>query len=247
MPLYRKLHTKIIDSFDFAEMPDDFCRVFWMLLIVVADSEGRAIDSPSWVRSKMFPLREDVQDGQIERALSWLAGRGMIQRYEAGGRKYFSVCNFKKYQTGTEKEAKSVLPSPEQKDNYSEPTQELVQSNLGAAQEFVFVAASASASEYEYDNARASEKPNIYAIYEKEIGALTPMVSDKLDAAIQDNPDGWIEDAIREAVEHNARNWKYIERILSRWKVEGRGNRNGNRNGKVGRVLVDADGNEVMV
>lgn len=135
MPTYRKLHTKIIDSYDFAEMPDDFTRVFWMLLIVVVDSEGRAIDNPAWLRSKMFPLRSDVEASQIEHSLSWLAERKMIIRYQVDGRGYFQVVTFKDYQTGTDREAKSVLPAPpvkppepathEEVKSGSEPGQEL--------------------------------------------------------------------------------------------------------------------------
>ena len=53
MPKYRQLHTKIIDSFDFNEMPDDFTRVTWMLLTLGLDSEGRGIDNMAWVKSKI--------------------------------------------------------------------------------------------------------------------------------------------------------------------------------------------------
>lgn len=135
MPTYRKLHTKIIDSYDFAEMPDDFTRVFWMLLIVVVDSEGRAIDNPVWLRSKMFPLRSDVEPAQIDRSLSWLDERKMIIRYLADGRGYFQVVKFKYYQTGTDREAKSVLPAPPP-DKQPEPiTTEEVKSGSEPGQE----------------------------------------------------------------------------------------------------------------
>jgi hypothetical protein len=114
MPKYRQLHVKILDSYDFSEMPDDFTRVFWLLLIVVVDSAGRAIDNPAWLRSKMFPLRHDVIDSQIESALSWLSSpnRKMIVRYIANGHGYFEVVNFPLYQSGTQNESKSVLPAP---------------------------------------------------------------------------------------------------------------------------------------
>ena len=137
MPTFRKLHTKIIDSFDFAEMPDDFTRVFWLLLIVAADSEGRMIGNYAWLRSRMYPLRSDVKDEQIEATLAWLVDRGMIVRYTVEGRGYFYVVKFKSYQTGTEREAKSVLPA----------VQELVMSNSRVSQEQVKPAASASVYE----------------------------------------------------------------------------------------------------
>lgn len=212
MPTYRKLHTKIIDSFDFAEMPNDFTRVFWMLLIVTVDSEGRAIDNPAWLRSRMFPLREDIKFSQIEDALTWLYERKMVLRYTVGGRKYFQVVKFKEYQSGTEREAKSVLPAPQ---NY-EPNQEVVKSNSGVGQELPGPAVSVSVNESV--NAYAS----VYEYYEKEIGHLTPMVADDLKLAETEYPPEWAIEAIHEAVKNNARNWKYVLAILKRWKSEGR-------------------------
>lgn len=204
MPTFRKLHTKIIDSFDFAEMPDDFTRVFWLLLIVAADSEGRMIDNYAWLRSRMYPLRSDVTDGQIEATLTWLVDRGMIIRYTVEGRGYFYIVKFKNYQTGTEREAKSVLPSP----------QELVASNSRVTQEAVRPAVSASVYE--------SVNESVYAVYEKEIGILTAGISDELKVAEQDYPAGWVADALREASRNNKRSWKYALGILRRWEAEGR-------------------------
>jgi DnaD/phage-associated family protein len=67
------------------------------------------------------------------------------------------------------------------------------------------------------------ERPNIFAIYEENIGALTPVMADILRDAEQAYPAPWIEEAIRVAVESNARSWRYIAAILERWKSEGRG------------------------
>ena len=141
MPKYRQLHTRIIDSFDFAEMPNDFIRVFWMLLIVFADSEGRMIDNPAWIRARMFPLRPDVEAKSIEDAVTWLTDRGLITQYVSDNRKYFYVNKFKAYQTGTEKEAKSVLPCPP----------DLLTTNFGVGQEKVKADCIALVSESESD------------------------------------------------------------------------------------------------
>ena len=55
MPKYRNIHTRIADSFDFNEMPDDFSRLLWVMLFVVLDSEGRGYDTPKWIQAKAFP------------------------------------------------------------------------------------------------------------------------------------------------------------------------------------------------
>ena len=68
----------------------------------------------------------------------------------------------------------------------------------------------------------ATVRPNIFAIYEDNVGMITPMIAEELERAEADYPAEWIEDAVREAVSLNRRSWRYIARILERWKHEGR-------------------------
>ena len=68
-----------------------------------------------------------------------------------------------------------------------------------------------------------ADQPNIFTIYEENIGMVTPLVADELREAEQAYPWPWIEDAFREAVDRNKRSWRYISRILERWATEGRG------------------------
>ena len=67
----------------------------------------------------------------------------------------------------------------------------------------------------------ANGRPNIYALYEQNIGALTPLLIDDLEEAERSYPAAWIEGAFREAVANNRRSWRYIARILERWSIEG--------------------------
>ena len=78
----------------------------------------------------------------------------------------------------------------------------------------------------------AAEAPNIFELYERNIGMLTPMIGDELKEAEQIYPASWIEDAFREAVSRNKRSWKYIETILKRWASEGRGDGETGRDSK---------------
>jgi DnaD/phage-associated family protein len=66
------------------------------------------------------------------------------------------------------------------------------------------------------------QRPNIFKLYEENIGALTPLIADALKDAEQLYSDEWIADVIEIAVKNNKRNWKYCEAILKRWKEEGR-------------------------
>ncbi len=67
-----------------------------------------------------------------------------------------------------------------------------------------------------------NEPPNIFRLYEENIGPLTPMIADELTEAEQTYPPAWIEEAIRIAVENNKRNLRYIFAILERWRREGK-------------------------
>lgn len=73
------------------------------------------------------------------------------------------------------------------------------------------------------------ERPNIFVLYEQNIGALTPMIADELREAENAYPAQWIEEAIKLAVTNNVRRWKYVVSILERWRQEGRQDATGRR------------------
>jgi DNA replication protein len=66
------------------------------------------------------------------------------------------------------------------------------------------------------------ERPNLYRLYEENIGPLTPLVADVLRDAEKTYAIEWIEEAIRIAVQNNVRRWRYVEAILQSWQKEGR-------------------------
>lgn len=69
------------------------------------------------------------------------------------------------------------------------------------------------------------ERPNIFNLYEKNIGPLTPMIADRLRDAEQTYPEDWIVDAIQIAVDNNVRKWRYVEAILEDWMETGKDGR----------------------
>jgi DnaD/phage-associated family protein len=189
MPKYRQLHTKILDSFDFNEMPDDFIRVTWVLLPLILDSEGRGIYNFDWVKAKMYPLRNNITGADIQDVL------------------YFYVPTFKQYQQGTQKEAKSLLPSPP----------ELLQSYSRVDHAQVCAAESASESE----SVLMIKDNSIFSLYESEIGIITPMIAEEIIDAEKIYPIDWFQAAFQEAARNNKRSWAYAKAILKRWSKEG--------------------------
>lgn len=66
------------------------------------------------------------------------------------------------------------------------------------------------------------ERPNVFRLYEQNVGPLTPLIADHLVRALETWPVEWIEDAVAEAVTYNKRSWRYIQRILEGWQTQGR-------------------------
>ena len=83
-------------------------------------------------------------------------------------------------------------------------------------------------------------RPTIYALYEENIGTLTPLLAEEMKEAEVTYQWTWIEDAFREAVNNNRRNWRYIARILESWATEGK------RNGEPGRHTETTDPKEYL-
>jgi DnaD/phage-associated family protein len=68
----------------------------------------------------------------------------------------------------------------------------------------------------------AQDRPNIFALYEENVGMLSPIMAEKLKEAEDEYPWPWIGEAFTIAVTHNKRSWHYISGILRRWAAEGK-------------------------
>jgi DnaD/phage-associated family protein len=71
----------------------------------------------------------------------------------------------------------------------------------------------------------ALDRPNIFNLYEQNIGPLTPLLAERLREAEAEFPAGWIEEAIGIAVENNVRKWSYVQAILDGWQRQGKDDR----------------------
>jgi DnaD/phage-associated family protein len=69
------------------------------------------------------------------------------------------------------------------------------------------------------------ERPNVFKLYEENIGPLTPMIAEMLKDAEETYSQEWVAEALEIAVKKNIRNWKYVEAILKRWKEKGKDER----------------------
>lgn len=61
-----------------------------------------------------------------------------------------------------------------------------------------------------------------FKCFEENIGMITPLIGEAIKDAMQEYPAGWVEDAIKVAVERNKRKWSYVRGILESWSRDGR-------------------------
>jgi DNA replication protein len=85
------------------------------------------------------------------------------------------------------------------------------------------------------------ERPNLYRLYEENIGPLTPLMADALRDAEKTYAIEWIEDAIQIAVKNNVRRWRYVEAILKSWQKEGRYGSNQRRDQEDSRRYLEGE------
>lgn len=247
MPRYRKLYTKTVESLDINDMPDDFTRLFWVLLPLALCREGRGLNSPAWLKSKLFPLREDINQERVGQALDWCIERGMIVAYSVDGRDYFYVPSFHKYQGSTVKEAESNYPAPPGNSGEG-PDKVESRSGVGKTKVVPDRSASASASEYcilpiasEFEPDQGESNSALDAYVKIRGGAVNTLDVDQINDLVDECeahrgtlPPGspgaeytgeqWVRIAILEA--NAARkggmiSLNYIKAILDRWRGEG--------------------------
>lgn len=66
------------------------------------------------------------------------------------------------------------------------------------------------------------QRPNVYVLYEQNIGLLTPLLAEQLRDMEKTYPPAWVEEAFEIAVSRNRRHLRYIQNILKRWATEGK-------------------------
>lgn len=205
-------------------LSDDTCRLLFTWLITFADREGRVHGDPALVRSMVFP-RGDLPAGKIEDYLRELHVCGLIIWYEHAGDRFIWFPKFDKNQPGMRKdrEPASELPAPSPAD--LEDYSRMFSGNLpddyrqdAGLIEWKRIESKGKESEAPMPPT-LSPRPEIFSVYESEIGALTGFIADQLLAATADYPEDWIREALQEAAAHNARSWAYAEAILKSRKA----------------------------
>jgi DnaD/phage-associated family protein len=78
--------------------------------------------------------------------------------------------------------------------------------------------------------------------YENEIGMFTAMMSETVGDDFDTYGGDWLIDAIKIAANSNKRSWRYVQGILRRWSIEGRGDLDAKANNGAQTFIICADG-----
>lgn len=216
-----------------------FERLLWIGIFgAVADDQGRFLDAPALVRSKVFLFDAKVHDDMIEQALCKLVTGHKVIRYEADGKRLVQITKWWIYQTPSWASPSKYPPPAGWVDRikYHSTGNKIIKlhwDELGGLHSQLHSAIEEGDGDVKGEGegdgdgeaeAPLPDRPNIFTFYEQNIGVLTPMIADELIATEKEYPADWIEKAIQEAIKNNVRNWKYCRAILDRWKKDGIGN-----------------------
>ena len=108
-PRSRTIKPSFFVSEDLSELPFE-ARLIFAGLWTLADREGRLEDKPKQIKALLMPY-DDIDMNKI---LTLLNKRTVIQRYEINGQRLINIPNFSVHQKVHPHEAQSLLAAPQQ-------------------------------------------------------------------------------------------------------------------------------------
>ena len=225
----RFISNSVITDRAVNQLSSDTCRLAFTWLITLADCEGRTQGEPELLLASLFPRRRDVTPEMMEDFIKEWCDAGFIVWYSGDdGDRYIQFANFFKHQVGLrkEREQKSAIVPPDESRIIAGVVTDELRSVDGKNRVNVNVNENVNVNDNMNVNnnaiSAAAANQNAFSVYQSEIGMITSHISDRLIQDIDDYSEPWVIDAIQIASGANARNMKYIEAILSRWKTTGK-------------------------
>lgn len=268
----RAIKSAIWDDEFFGEL-DVLPKLVWVgLFSKLADDQGRMIDNPALICSKLFPYG-GVDVSQIDQCLT--AYSGHIIRYEAGGKRYIQLPKWWENQPLQYAVPSNYPPPPGWKDRvrtyykgvkivYNWPglddtpggTSLIAKlGSLGRVSTWMDYVGTVNPNPIpntnpipnlnsnEDDDHLPPRDPVIDTFDNAWPGSINGASLMMLDKAVDMYSAEWVIEAITEAVKHNAKSFAYAEKILQTRKA------NGGRVEKkpATRILLDPDGRPIEV
>lgn len=111
MARIRSLKPQFFTSLTMAEL-GVHTRLTFAGLWTHSDDEGRCLNEPRLIKAAIWPLDDEVTAADVERYVSELAKRDLVQLYRNGDRHYLQVTNWHEHQS-INKARHSDLPGPD--------------------------------------------------------------------------------------------------------------------------------------
>lgn len=228
----RFISNKISTDRKVHELSSDTCRLAYTWSITFADREGRVIGEPEMLLALVFPRRREISVEQMQSFIDeWVkADFIFIYRNEDGDR-VIQFKNFEKNQVGLrkDKEPESIFTLPDKLRIIAGTFPE--ECGVNRIEENV------------NKNGIEEAAAVVFDAYMSNIGQVSNITAQKLQADIDEYSVQWVLDAIEKAVTNEKRSLGYIEGTLKGWKRDGKGTQKPNGNKKT----IKLDGQTVEV
>ena len=211
------ISPEIWDSENFSKL-SILARLVFIGMFSNADDEGRGKAKAAFLKSKLFPYDESMRVADVESALDEVAENMSVTMYSHDGNEYYSFDNWKKWQKVDKPSPSNIIPYDSESCNIIRGTFRDHSPNVPRTLPPNRIEKKKNRKEdktTEDNTAPPVAVPqNIIDTFQNNIAPLTPIVMQAIADWLDDVDADMIEWAIREAAEHNKRNWKYIEGIL---------------------------------
>lgn len=119
----RLIYGKICNSEQVNRLPDDTARLLFTWLLTRLDAYGRYYGDAQRVRSHVFPCREDLDNGKVEKYLKRMEKLGLIGRWQdARGQRWLFAPMFLLHQ--------SIQPERERASGYPDVPEDVLKATL---------------------------------------------------------------------------------------------------------------------
>lgn len=227
-------------------------RLLFLGLWTYADDEGRLKLNLTELKVQLFPYDATLRSSDLQMWLEQLIALGMVQKYAVRDNEvlidYLFVRNLTRHQK-IDHPTPSKLPAPpvlSDKPDSRAASRKFASSRAGGEGKGVGRGLGLEKNKEEKLGKEESSQLSAAAAfqaYEKNIGLLTPIISEKLMAWEADTSVEWVCDAIAEAATYNKRSMAYIEGCLKNWLENGRRPKGGKneRTGSIKREYTDEE------
>jgi DnaD/phage-associated family protein len=234
-----KWYHEIIDDPKMATLPDRLWRRFTELCLLAGrlctDKSGKLPDT----RQLAWLLR--MTTDELQGDLDQIAAIHLIEPIPNG----WFIVNFEKRQraaTSTERVHQHRERKQRQQYNGDETDlkRNVTQKQINRLTE------SETESETEKNTSNSVLFEDVIKAYEQNIGVLTPMIAEKVQADFDEYGGANCVEAITVAVNQNVRKWAYVQGILKSWKRDGKVVLNTGEKPQRQKVMVELPGGQVV-